>query len=251
MITVKKPAEFERMAVAGATVAAVLRTVRDAAAPGVSMTQLDAVAAEVIRSRECTPSFLGYHGFPAHICTSPNSVIVHGIPNDYQLREGDILSIDAGAIYEGFHGDAAITFGIGKIDPAVQRLLDTTEAGLWAGIQEIKQGARLGDIGSAVQAEADRLGYGIVREYVGHGIGRQMHEEPQIPNFGKKGTGMKLRTGMAVCIEPMFNLGGPETAVESDGWTVVTADGSLSAHFEHTIGITENGPVVFTADDLS
>lgn len=251
MITIKKADEFEKMAFAGATVAVVLRTVREAAQPGVTMKELDAIAADVIRSRGCTPSFLGYHGFPAHICTSPNSVIVHGIPDGYRLREGDILSIDAGAIYEGFHGDAAVTFGIGEIDPAVARLLETTEAALWAGIQHVKHGSRLGDIGSAVQAEADRLGYGVVREYVGHGIGRQMHEEPQVPNYGKKGTGMKLRTGMAVCIEPMFNLGGPETKVESDGWTVVTADGSLSAHFEHTIGITENGPVVFTAGDLS
>ena len=251
MITIKKPNEFEKMAIAGATVAVVLRTVREAAAPGVTMKELDAVAADVIRSRGCTPSFLGYHGFPAHICTSPNSVIVHGIPDTYRLKDGDILSVDAGAIYEGFHGDAAITFAIGDIDPAVQRLLETTEASLWSGIQEVKDGARLGDIGSAVQAGADRQGFGVVREYVGHGIGRQMHEEPQVPNFGKKGTGMKLRTGMAICIEPMFNLGGAETRVEADGWTVVTADGTLSAHFEHTIGITEDGPIVFTADDLS
>ncbi|MDH5371537.1 MAG: type I methionyl aminopeptidase [Acidimicrobiia bacterium] len=250
MITIKKPDEFEKMATAGATVAAVLRAVKEAAAPGVTMTELDAIAADIIRARGCTPSFLGYLGFPAHICTSPNSVIVHGIPNTYRLKEGDILSVDAGAIFEGFHGDAAISFGIGEIDPFAQRLLETTEAALWAGIQEVKHGARIGDIGNAVQAEADRLGYGVVREYVGHGIGRQMHEEPQVPNFGKKGTGMKLRTGMAVCIEPMFNLGGAETKVEADGWTVVTADGSLSAHFEHTIAITENGTVVFTADDL-
>lgn len=251
MITIKKPDEFNKMAIAGATVAVVLRTVREAAAPGVAMKELDAVAADVIRSRGCTPSFLGYHGFPAHICTSPNSVIVHGIPDSYRLKDGDILSVDAGAIYEGFHGDAAITFAIGEIDPTAQRLLETTEASLWSGIQEVKDGARLGDIGNAVQAEADRQGYGVVREYVGHGIGRQMHEEPQVPNFGKKGTGMKLRTGMAICIEPMFNLGGAETRVEADGWTVVTADGTLSAHFEHTIGITEEGPIVFTADDLS
>jgi methionyl aminopeptidase len=251
VITIKKPDEFHKMAIAGATVAVVLRTVREAAAPGVAMKELDAVAADVIRSRGCTPSFLGYHGFPAHICTSPNSVIVHGIPDSYRLKDGDILSVDAGAIYEGFHGDAAITFAIGEIDPTAQRLLETTEASLWSGIQEVKDGARLGDIGNAVQAEADRRGYGVVREYVGHGIGRQMHEEPQVPNFGKKGTGMKLRTGMAICIEPMFNLGGAETRVEADGWTVVTADGTLSAHFEHTIGITEEGPIVFTADDLS
>ncbi len=251
MITVKKPNEFEKMAIAGATVAVVLRTVKEAAEPGVSTKELDAIAADIIRSRGCTPSFLGYHGFPGHICTSPNSVIVHGIPDRYRLKEGDILSVDAGAIYEGFHGDAAITFGIGEIDPGVRQLLDTTEASLWAGIEQVADGARLGDIGNAVQSEADRRGFGVVREYVGHGIGRQMHEEPQVPNFGKKGTGMKLRTGMAVCIEPMFNLGGAETTVEADGWTVVTADGSISAHFEHTIGITNNGRVVFTKDDLS
>ena len=251
MITIKKPDDFKKMAVAGATVAVVLRSVREAASPGVMMKDLDAIAAEIIRARGCTPSFLGYHGFPAHICTSPNSTIVHGIPGDYRLKEGDILSVDAGAIYEGFHGDAAVTFGVGQIDPSVQQLLDTTEEGLWAGIRTVNPGARLGDIGSAVEAEAARHGYGVVREYVGHGIGRQMHEEPQVPNFGKKGTGLKLRTGMAICIEPMFNMGGPETEVEADGWTVVTADGTLSAHFEHTIGLTEDGPVVFTANDLS
>jgi methionyl aminopeptidase len=251
MITIKKPRDFERMAVAGATVAEVLRTVREAARPGTSMRELDALAAKVIRDRGCIPSFLGYHGFPAHICTSPNQVIVHGIPDGYRLRDGDILSIDAGAIYEGYHGDAAVTFGIGEISPEAASLLEVTETALSRGIVQVKDKARLGDIGAAVQAQADRHGYGVVREYVGHGIGRQMHEEPQVPNFGKPGTGMRLRTGMAICVEPMFNLGGEETRVLSDGWTVVTADGSLSAHFEHTIGITPDGVKVFTAPDLS
>lgn len=247
MITIKSPAEFAKMAVAGETVAAVLKTVREAAGPGVSLLELDEIAAEVVRERNCRPSFLGYHGFPAHICTSPNDVIVHGIPSDYRLAEGDVLSIDAGAIYEGFHGDAAVTFGIGDIDEQASRLLEVTETALWAGINKVKAGARLGDIGAAVQAKADAVGYGVVQEYVGHGIGRQMHEEPQVPNHGSAGKGIKLRKGMAICIEPMFNLGRPGTRIRDDGWTVATEDGSLSAHFEHTVALTEDGPKVLTA----
>ncbi|HKZ30503.1 MAG TPA: type I methionyl aminopeptidase [Acidimicrobiia bacterium] len=256
MITIKSRKEFEKMAVAGQTVAVVLETVKQAAGPGVSLTDLDAIAAEVIRARGCTPSFLGYHGYPASICTSPNGVIVHGIPSDYRLVEGDVLSVDAGAIFEGFHGDAAITFPIGEVSPEARLLIDTTERALAAGITQVKAGARLGDIGHAVESEANRHGFGVVREYVGHGIGRQMHEDPQVPNYGKPGTGTKLRRGMAICIEPMFNLGGQETVVETDGWTVMTADGSLSAHFEHTVAITDRGPLVMTLlgateDDLA
>jgi methionyl aminopeptidase len=256
MITIKSRKEFEKMAVAGQTVAVVLATVKEAAEPGTSLQELDAIAAEIIRSRGCTPSFLGYHGYPASICTSPNSVIVHGIPSDYRLVEGDVLSIDAGAIFEGFHGDAAVTFPIGEVAPEVQLLLDTTERALGAGIARVKAGARLGDVGHAVESEAQVHGFGVVREYVGHGIGRQMHEDPQVPNYGQPGTGTKLKKGMAICIEPMFNLGGYETVVEPDGWTVVTADGSLSAHFEHTIAITDRGPRIMTLlrageDDLA
>ena len=244
------------MAVAGQTVAVVLATVKQAAAPDVSLQELDSIAAEVIRSRGCTPSFLGYHGYPASICTSPNNVIVHGIPSDYRLVDGDVLSVDAGAIFEGFHGDAAITFPIGDVSAETQLLIDTTEQALAAGIAQVKAGARLGDIGHAVESEANRNGFGVVREYVGHGIGRQMHEDPQVPNYGKPGTGTKLKKGMAICIEPMFNMGGHGTRVEPDGWTVVTADGSLSAHFEHTIAITDRGPRVMTLlgateDDLA
>ncbi len=246
MITIKSRREFAKMAIAGEAVAQVLSVVRKAAVPGVSLRELDVLAAEVIRSHGCSPSFLGYHGYPAHICTSPNEVIVHGIPADYRLEEGDILSVDAGAIYEGFHGDAAVTFPIGEVAPEVQLLIDTTERALDAGIRAVVAGVRLGDLGHAVEQVAAEHGYGIVREYVGHGIGRQMHEDPQVPNHGKPGTGMRLKKGMAICIEPMFNLGSQETRVETDGWTVVTADGSLSAHFEHTVAITEQGPRVLT-----
>ncbi len=246
MITIKNEREFAKMAAAGATVAAVLDAVRAAAAPNVTLKELDELAAEIIKDRDCTPSFLGYHGYPAHICTSPNDVIVHGIPSEYRLLDGDILSIDAGAIFEGYHGDAAVTFAIGEIPQRVQRLLDSTEAALWAGIEQVLPGARLGSVGHAVEQVAKRAGLGVVREYVGHGIGRQMHEDPQIPNFGTAGTGMKLRRGMAICIEPMFNLGQEGTTVDPDGWTVRTADGSLSAHFEHTIALTDGGVRVLT-----
>ena len=248
MITIKNAQEFEKMRVAGAAVAAVLAGVQEAAAPGVTLKEFDELAAEIIRSRDCTPSFLGYHGYPAHICTSPNDVIVHGIPSAHRLIEGDILSIDAGAIFKGYHGDAAVTFPIGRVPEPVRRLLDTTEAALWAGIEQVKEGARIGDIGHAVEQEALRQHLGVVREYVGHGIGRQMHEDPQIPNYGSKGTGLKLRRGMAICIEPMFNMGGEATKVEADGWTVKTADGSLSAHFEHTIALTDGGVRVLTQE---
>ncbi|MFQ5966566.1 MAG: type I methionyl aminopeptidase [Acidimicrobiia bacterium] len=247
MITIKTKRDFEKMAVAGTAVAAVLDAVEEAARPSVSMKELDELAAGIIRAHDCEPSFLGYHGFPGHICTSPNDVIVHGIPGSYKLREGDILSIDAGAIYKGWHGDAAITFAVGEVAPEVAQLLKVTEEALWAGIGQVRAGARLGDIGHAVSQEAETVGVGVVREYVGHGIGRQMHEEPQVPNFGEPGTGMRIRKGMAICIEPMFNLGGQETQVEDDGWTVKTADGSLSAHFEHTVAVTAEGPRVLTA----
>jgi methionyl aminopeptidase len=246
MITIKSVREFELMAVAGRCVAAVHAAVREAAKPGVSMLELDEVSRKVLDAHNCTPSFLGYHGFPATICASPNDVIVHGIPTDYRLRDGDVLSIDSGAIHQGYHGDAAFTMAIGDVPAEVQALIDTTERALWAGIAQVRHGNRVGDIGAAVEAIGRAAGYGIVREYVGHGIGRQMHEEPQIPNYGTRGKGMKLRTGMALCVEPMFNLGGDGTKVDADDWTVRTSDGSLSAHWEHTVCITPDGPVVST-----
>ena len=250
MITLKNEREFRKMAVAGACVAAVHEAVVEAAEIGATLRALDDIAAAVIRSRGCKPSFLGYHGFPAHICTSPNEVIVHGIPGDYRLVRGDILSIDAGAIYEGYHADAALTVGVGDIDKEAARLLQITRRALWAGIDQVVEGARVGDVGHAVERVAAPHGYGVVREYVGHGIGRSMHESPQVPNYGAPGRGPRLKKGMAICIEPMFNLGTAATLTKEDGWTVVTADGSRSAHFEHTVALTGDGPVVMTVSDL-
>jgi methionyl aminopeptidase len=248
MITIKSRREFAKMQRAGAAVAAVHGAVREAAHPGGSLLELEAIGARVIADHGCTSSFLDYHGtYPATLCLSPNDVIVHGIPTDYRLKEGDILSVDAGAIFEGFHGDAAFTMGIGEISQEAQHLIDTTEEGMWAGIGEVRKGNRLGDIGAAIHAIGEAHGYGVVEEYVGHGIGREMHEEPQVPNYGSPGSGLKLKAGMALCIEPMFNLGSHETRVDGDGWTVRTKDGSLSAHWEHTVAITPEGPMVFTA----
>lgn len=247
MITIKSRREFAKMAKAGSTVAAVLRAIREEARPGVSLDKLDELGAKIIADHGCTPSFLGYLGYPKSLCLSPNDVIVHGIPDDYRLQSGDILSIDAGAIYEGFHGDAAFTMAIGEISAEAQHLIDVTEEAMWAGMGQVRKGNRLGDIGAAVSAIGDANGYGVVQEYVGHGIGREMHEEPQVPNHGEPGTGMKLRNGMALCIEPMFNMGHQQTKVDADGWTVRTDDGSLSAHWEHTVAITGDGPMIFTA----
>jgi methionyl aminopeptidase len=248
VITIKSRREFAKMQKAGATVAEVHRAVREAAAPGVSLIELEEIGARIIEENGCTSSFLNYHGtYPATLCLSPNDVIVHGIPNEYRLQAGDILSVDAGAIYEGFHGDAAFTMGIGEVSDEAKHLIHVTEEGMWAGIRHVRKGSRLGDIGAAISAVGDAYGYGVVEEYVGHGIGRAMHEEPQVPNYGTPGTGMKLKTGMALCIEPMFNVGSRETKVDADGWTVRTKDGSLSAHWEHTVAITPDGPMIFTA----
>jgi methionyl aminopeptidase len=248
MITIKSRREFDKMARAGAAVAAVHLAVREAIRPGVTLLELEAIGAKMIADHGCTPSFLGYLGsYPATLCLSPNDVIVHGIPSEQRLVEGDILSVDAGAIFEGFHGDAAFTVGVGETSPEARHLIETTEEGMWAGIRMVEKGNRLGDIGAAISAVGEAHGYGIVEEYVGHGIGRAMHEEPQVPNYGTPGKGLRLRVGMALCIEPMFNMGARHTKVDGDGWTVRTADGSLSAHYEHTVAITPDGPMVFTA----
>jgi len=245
-MTTKSAEDFEKMKVAGTVVAAVHAAVREAAAPGVTMLELDAIGHKIIRDAGCRPSFLGYHGFPASICASPNEVIVHGIPDGYKLRDGDVLSIDAGAIYEGWHGDAAFTMAIGDVPDEVATLIEVTEQGLWEGIAQARHGNRLGDVGSAIQKVADAHGFGVVREYIGHGIGRQMHEAPDVPNYGKAGKGLKLKAGMAIAIEPMFNLGTAETTVLEDGWRVGTRDGKIAAHWEHTVLITKEGPVVST-----
>jgi methionyl aminopeptidase len=250
VITIKSKREFAKMAIAGAAVAAIHEAVRASAAPGVSLLDLEDISARILEERGCTSSFLGYHGtYPATLCLSPNDVIVHGIPTSRCLEEGDILSVDAGAIFEGFHGDAAFTMAIGTVSPDAQRLIEVTEEALWAGIRQIRKGGHLGDIGAAVSAIGEAGGYGVVEEYVGHGIGRQMHEEPQVPNYGNHGQGLRLRTGMALCIEPMFNIGSRHTSIDDDGWTVRTADGSLSAHWEHTVCLTPDGPQVFTAGE--
>ena len=246
MITIKDAAAFDKMRRAGKTVAEVLLALEKAAVPGVTTRDLDELAAEMIRDGGCTPSFLGYHGYPATICTSPNNVIVHGIPDEYALKEGDLLSVDVGVIFEGYHGDAARTFPIGQVSEESERLVRVTEEAMVAGIAQVEAGARVGSISAAVQKVAEGGGFSVVREYVGHGIGEQMHEEPQIPNFGEPGKGLRLKEGMALCIEPMVNIGGWRTVLLEDGWTVVTADGGLSAHFENTVAITDEGPEVFT-----
>jgi methionyl aminopeptidase len=246
VITIKDAAAFDKMRRAGKTVAEVLLALDKAAVPGVTTRDLDELAADMIRDGGCTPSFLGYHGYPATICTSPNNVIVHGIPDEYALKEGDLLSVDVGAIFEGYHGDAARTFPIGQVSEESERLVRVTEEAMVAGIAQVEAGARVGSISAAVQKVAEGGGFSVVREYVGHGIGEQMHEEPQIPNFGEPGKGLRLKEGMALCIEPMVNIGGWRTELLEDGWTVVTADGGLSAHFENTVAITDEGPEVFT-----
>ena len=238
--------EIEKMRKAGRVVAEMHEATRKAIRPGISTKELDAVAREVIERRKARSNFLNYHGFPAVICTSPNDMIVHGIPGEYVLEEGDIISVDCGAIIEGYHGDAAYTAGVGEISKEAQRLLEVTEASLWAGIKQMCEGNRLNDIGRAVQEVAEQAGYSVVRNYVGHGIGTAMHEEPQVPNYWPGTPGPRLKVGNVLAIEPMVNLGSPETRELDDGWSVMTADGSLSAHFEHSIAITENGPEVLT-----
>jgi methionyl aminopeptidase len=245
---IKTATEIAIMRRAGQVVAEMLDACQEAATPGVTTLDIDKVARGVLEKRGAKSNFLNYHGFPAVICTSPNDVIVHGIPGAYRLEEGDILSIDAGAIIEGWHGDAARTVPVGKISAEAKRLIEVTERSLWAGIDQMNNGNRLFDIGGAVQDVAEGAGYTVVREYVGHGIGRAMHEQPQIPNYRPidRTRNMKLRTGHVFAVEPMVNAGSPKTELLDDGWTVVTADHQLSAHFEHSIAITDDGPEVLT-----
>lgn len=233
---------------AGRITAAALRVVASAVRPGVTTAELDKLAEETIREAGALPAFKGYHGFPATLCTSVNDQVVHGIPAARVLREGEILSVDCGAIVEGYYGDSAMTFPVGAVSAEARRLMDVTKESLEAGIARCMPGMRLYDISAAVQAVAERSGFGVVREYVGHGIGRSMHEDPQVPNYGKAGTGPTLKPGMVLAIEPMINAGRADVRSLDDGWTVVTADGSLSAHFEHTVAVTEAGPRVLTLE---
>jgi methionyl aminopeptidase len=247
LITRKNAEQVALMRRAGAVVAEMHERCILAAVPGASTLDVDAVARDVLAQRGARSNFLGYHGFPAVVCTSPNDVIVHGIPSaDVVLQEGDILSIDSGAIIEGWHADAAVTVPIGEVDDESTRLMDVTRASLDAAIEQVVEGHRLGDVGAAVEGIAERAGFSVVREYVGHGIGTAMHEEPDVPNYGPAGRGMKLKEGHVLAIEPMVNAGTAETEVLDDGWTVVTVDGRRSAHFEHTVAITDHGPEILT-----
>ena len=247
MITRKNPGQIALMRRAGRVVAEMHEVCIRAAKPGATTMDVDRVAREVIEKRGARSNFLGYHGFPAVVCTSPNDVIVHGIPSDtVVLEDGDILSIDCGAIIEGWHADAAVTVPVGEIDDQSKRLIEVTRRSLEAAIEQVVDGNRLGDVGAAVEGIAESAGFTVVREYVGHGIGTAMHEEPQVPNYGPAGRGMRLKQGHVLAIEPMVNAGSAETEVLDDGWTVITRDGKRSAHFEHTIAVTEHGPEVLT-----
>jgi methionyl aminopeptidase len=249
VIVYKSPPEVDRMRRAGRIVADTIDRVLAAVAPGRSTADLDAVAEEHIRAHDARPSFLGYRGFPASICASLNDEVVHGIPSPKRvLREGDLLSLDFGAIWEGFHADAAVSVFVGEPPSAeAEKLVRVTEESLEAGISQIRPGGRLSDISHAVEQVVVGAGFEVVREYVGHGVGRELHEDPQIPNYGPPGRGPELRPGLVIAVEPMVNLGGWETRVLADDWTVVTMDGLLSAHFEHTIAVTEDGHEVLTA----
>ena len=246
MVTLKSAREIDTIRRSGKITAAVLTQLMQAVRPGITTRFLDEMAENGIRERGGVPTFKGYHDYPASICASVNGEVVHGIPGDYVLREGDLLSIDIGTTYEGYVSDTAVTVPVGNISASAKRLLEVTQECLMVGIGQMQKGNRLGDIGAAVQKHAEGHGYGVVRELVGHGVGTAMHEEPQVPNYGKAGTGMELRPGLVLAIEPMITEGDHKVKILKDGWTVVTADGKLAAHFEHTIAVTEDGPKILT-----
>ncbi|GAC1393237.1 MAG: type I methionyl aminopeptidase [Vulcanimicrobiaceae bacterium] len=250
MITMKSAREIETMRRSGKITSKVLGDLMRAAKPGMTTRDLDALAEKGIRDLGGIPTFMGYHGYPSSICTSVNDEVVHGMPGDRVLKDGDLLSIDIGTTFEGYVSDSAVTVPIGTISEAAQRLLTVTQESLMHGIAQMYKGKRLGDIGAAVQKHAEASGYGVVRELVGHGIGTMMHEEPQVPNYGTAGAGMELRPGLVLAIEPMITQGKYAVKTLKDGWTVVTADGKLAAHFEHTIAITEDGPRILTLRDI-
>ena len=250
MITIKSAREIETMRRSGEITARVLSNLIRAAQPGKTTLELDALAEKQIRECGGMPTFKGYNGFPASICTSINEEVVHGIPSGYVLQDGDLLSIDIGTTFERYVSDSAVTIGVGRISPAAERLLRVTQECLMRGIAAMLVGKHLGDIGAAVQSHAESHGYGVVRELVGHGVGTRMHEEPQVPNYGRAGSGLELRAGLVLAIEPMITQGDFAVATLQDGWTVVTADGKLAAHFEHTVAITETGPKILTLRDV-
>jgi methionyl aminopeptidase len=242
----KSPAEIEQMERAARVVVETLELLGENVRPGVTTQELDELAEEFIRSRGGEPTFKGYRGYPASICTSPNAMVVHGIPGPYVLSEGDLISVDVGVTLGGFVGDSAYTFPVGEVSEDAQRLLDAGQAALAAGIEQARPGNHLSDIGHAIQKVTEDAGFSVVRSLVGHGVGRKMHEEPQIPNFGEPGRGPVLQTGMTLAIEPMINAGGSGVYLHDDDWSISTEDGSLSAHFEHTVAVTESGPKILT-----
>lgn len=246
MIILKSKSEIAKMRVACRIVAEVLQEVAQAVRPGISTLELDALAERGIRSRGAVPAFKGYRGFPNSLCVAVNEQVVHGIPSKRRLKEGDIIGLDLGAIWDGYYGDSAVTVPVGRIAPAIARLLTITREALYAGINEVKPGKHLSDISHAIQKHAETQGYNVVRTFVGHGIGTALHEEPQVPNFGPPGRGPRLKAGMVLAIEPMVNIGDADVEILDDGWTVVTADGQWSAHFEHTVAVTEDGPDILT-----
>jgi methionyl aminopeptidase len=247
MIVRKSPAEIAQMGRAGKVVAETLALLSEQIRPGVTTAELDSIAEEFIRSHGGSPTFKGYRGYPASICASPNDMVVHGIPGPYALVEGDILSVDVGVTLGGFVADSAFTFPVGEVSPEAERLLDVGRVALDAGVEQCRPGRRLSDISHAVQIVTEEAGFSVVRSLVGHGVGRAMHEDPQIPNFGEPGRGPLLAEGMTFAIEPMITAGGPDVVVHDDEWSISTQDGSLAAHFEHTVAITEGGPQILTA----
>jgi len=246
MIIKKTPEQVEKMAASGEVLVRCLRMLASKARAGTTTKELDEAAEKFIRSQGCEPAFKGYRGFPGSICVSPNSMVVHGIPDGYQLKRGDVLSIDVGVIKDGWVSDAAMTVPIGPVSPAAQKLLDVTKASLHAGVEQMRPGNHLGDVSSAIQRSVEIEGLSIIRTLVGHGIGRDMHEEPQVPNFGESGRGPELEEGMVLAIEPMVNAGGPLVRMGDDGWAVYSEDGSLAAHFEFTVAVTPEGPRILT-----
>lgn len=248
MIIIKSKNEIDIMREAGKIVAGALEAIRKAIAPGITTAELDKIAEDYIRSKGAIPSFKGYQGFPASICASVNAQVIHGIPGPTVLKEGDIISIDIGAIYNGYHGDAARTYPVGAVSPNALKLIKVTEESFYKGLEFAREGYRLSDISHAIQTYVEGHGYSVVKAFVGHGIGQQMHEDPQVPNFGRPGRGPRLRAGMTLAIEPMVNEGTDEVVTLDDRWTVVTKDGSLSAHYENTIAITSDEPIILTVE---
>ena len=247
MTTLKSPRELAIMREAGLIVAECHAALAERVKPGVTTRELEAFVAEFLHRHGATSSCLGYHGFPGAICVSPNDVICHGIPGNDRLQEGDVITVDVMAYYRGYHGDSAWTYAVGEVTPAIRALMEHTHAALFAGIDKARAGSRLGDISHAVQAVAEQHGHGIVREFAGHGVGQNLHEGPELPHYGRAGTGMLLRPGLALAIEPMLTLGDWRARVEADGWTARTIDGSICVQYEHTVAITEEGPLVLTA----